>query len=152
MITASGCIFLATTTGRIMLQQRSDSCSYPNTWAFFGGKSESNERPIQTLLRELTEEIGELPKIQKVYPIYKFTSPDGNFIYNTFLISVLEEFVPTLNTESSGFCWARLDKFPQPLHPGVKAQLRNREIMDKIKTIHAFNYTDGSNWLDTLTN
>lgn len=151
MTKASGCIFLATNTGRVMLQQRSSTCSYPNTWAFFGGKAELDERPIQTLLRELEEEIGVLPKIQKVYPLYKFTSPDSKFTYNTFLISVFQEFVPDLNSESSGFCWVNLDRLPQPLHPGVKAQISNRELMAKIKTIHAFDYMDGPNWLDTLS-
>lgn len=151
MTNASGCIFLATNTGRVMLQHRSSTCSYPNTWAFFGGKAEIDERPIQTLLRELAEEIGTLPKIQKVYPLNKFTSADNKFTYDTFLISVFEEFVPHLNTESSGYCWVTLNKLPRPLHPGVKAQISNRELMAKVKTIHAFDYMDGSNWLDTLT-
>jgi 8-oxo-dGTP pyrophosphatase MutT (NUDIX family) len=151
MIRASGCIFLAANTGRVMLQQRSSTCSYPNTWAFFGGKAELGERPIQTLLRELEEEIGALPSIQKVYPLYKFTSADSKFVYDTFLISVFQEFIPTLNNESSGFCWVDLNRLPHPLHPGVKAQVSNRELMSKIKTIHAFEYMDGPNWLDTLT-
>jgi 8-oxo-dGTP pyrophosphatase MutT (NUDIX family) len=151
MVTASGCIFLAANTGRIMLQQRSVACSYPNTWAFFGGKSELGERPIQTLLRELEEEIGTVPRIQKVYPLHKFTSADKKFIYDTFLISVFEEFVPVLNSESSGFCWVHLEHLPRPLHPGVSSQLGNPDLLSKIKTIRTFDYTDGSDWVKTLT-
>jgi 8-oxo-dGTP pyrophosphatase MutT (NUDIX family) len=147
---ASGCLVLAIDTGRIMLQQRSGDTSHPRTWGFFGGKAEKDERPLQTLLRELEEEIGLLPDIQKVYPLNKFTSPDKNFVYNTFVVTVYDEFVPQLNDESNGFCWVKMGNWPRPLHNGAKAQLYNKDIIKKIKTIHETSSVDGSNWLDTL--
>jgi len=147
---ASGCLVLAMDTGRIMLQQRSGDTSHPRTWGFFGGKAEKDERPLQTLLRELEEEIGLLPDIQKVYPLNKFTSPDKNFVYNTFVVTVYDEFVPQLNDESNGFCWVKMGNWPRPLHNGAKAQLYNKDIIKKIKTIHETSSVDGSNWLDTL--
>jgi len=147
---ASGCLVLAMDTGRIMLQQRSGDTSHPRTWGFFGGKAEKDERPLQTLLRELEEEIGLLPDIQKVYPLNKFTSPDKNFVYNTFVVTVYDEFVPQLNDESNGFCWVKMGNWPRPLHNGAKAQLYNKDIIKKIKTIHETSIVDGSNWLDTL--
>lgn len=147
---ASGCLILAMDTGRIMLQQRSGDTSHPRTWGFFGGKAEKDERPLQTLLRELEEEIGLLPDIQKVYPLNKFTSPDKNFVYNTFVVTVYDEFVPQLNDESNGFCWVKMGNWPRPLHNGAKAQLYNKDIIKKIKTIHETSIADGSNWLDTL--
>lgn len=147
---ASGCVFLAVDTGRVMLQQRSTGSSHPRTWGFFGGKGEESERPIQTLLRELEEEIGLLPGVEKVYPLNKFTSPDKKFTYNTFVVAVYEEFVPVLNNESDGFCWIKIGNWPRPLHPGVKAQLFNKDIIKKIKTIHNNCAADGSNWLDSF--
>ena len=147
---ASGCLVLAIDTGRIMLQQRSGDTSHPRTWGFFGGKAEKDERPLQTLLRELEEEIGLLPDIQKVYPLNKFTSPDKNFVYNTFVVTVYDEFIPQLNDESNGFCWVKMGNWPRPLHNGAKAQLYNKDIIKKIKTIHETSSIDGSNWLDTL--
>ena len=150
MITASGCLFLAIDTGRVMLQQRSSNSSHPRTWGFFGGKGEKAERPIQTLLRELEEEIGLLPGVEKVYPLNNFVSPDKKFIYNTFVVAVYEEFVPVLNNESDGFCWVKIGNWPRPLHPGVKAQLFNKDIIKKIKTIHNNCAADGSNWLDSF--
>jgi 8-oxo-dGTP pyrophosphatase MutT (NUDIX family) len=147
---ASGCLVLAIDTGRIMLQQRSGDTSHPRTWGFFGGKAEKDERPLQTLLRELEEEIGLLPDIQKVYPLNKFTSPDKNFVYNTFVVTVYDEFIPQLNDESNGFCWVKMGNWPRPLHNGAKAQLYNKDIIKKIKTIHETSSVDGSNWLDTL--
>jgi len=147
---ASGCLFLAVDTGRVMLQQRSNESSHPRTWGFFGGKGEKAERPIQTLLRELEEEISMLPGVEKVYPLNKFTSPDKKFTYNTFVVAVYEEFVPVLNNESDGFCWVKIGNWPRPLHPGVKAQLFNKDIIKKIKTIHNNCAADGSNWLDSF--
>lgn len=149
-ITASGCIFLANDTGRVMLQQRSGNTSHPRTWGFFGGKSEQDERPIQTLLRELEEEVGILPDVQKIYPLTQFVSPDKKFVYNTFVVSMFEEFIPQLNNESNGFCWVKIGNWPRPLHNGAKAQLYNKDIIKKIKTIHDTSTKDGSNWLDTL--
>lgn len=150
MIQASGCLFLAIDTGRVMLQQRSAKSSHPRSWGFWGGKSEKGERPIDTLLRELDEEVGILPDVEKVYPLNKFTSPDKKFIYNTFVVAVYQEFLPVLNNESDGYCWVKLGNWPRPLHPGVKAQLYNKELIKKIKTIHDSCAADGSNWLDTL--
>lgn len=147
---ASGCLILSLDTGRIMLQQRSGTTSHPRTWGFFGGKSEENERPIQTLLRELEEEIGMLPDIQKVYPLNNFTSMNKKFIYDTFVITVHDEFIPQLNNETDGYCWVKIGNWPRPLHSGAKAQLYNKDIIKKIKTIHETAITNGSNWLDTL--
>lgn len=150
MIQASGCLFLAVDTGRILLQQRSEKSSHPRTWGFFGGKGERKERPIETLLRELNEEIGMLPDVEKVYPLNKFISPDKKFTYNTFVVAVFEEFIPVLNNESDGYCWVRIGNWPRPLHPGVKAQLYNKEIVKKIKSILESSEKNGDNWIDTL--
>lgn len=136
MIQASGCLILAKNTGKVLLQQRSPNVKYPGTWGFFGGKSEGQERPIETLLRELQEEIGSIPAYHKVFPLSSFTSNDNKFTYHTFVLLVKKEFVPKkLNIESSGYAWTSTDNFPQPLHPGVKSQLNNKHILKKIKTI-----------------
>jgi 8-oxo-dGTP pyrophosphatase MutT (NUDIX family) len=150
IIKASGCIFLSVSTGKIMLQQRSENSSHPRTWGFFGGKSEKDERPIETLLRELDEEIGLIPSVEKIYPLNIFTSPDKKFEYNTFVVAVYDEFVPVLNNESDGFCWIKIGNWPRPLHPGARAQLLNKNLVKKIRTIHDTCQNDGSNWLDTL--
>jgi len=149
-LNASGCIFLSIDTGRVLLQQRSEKSSHPRTWGFFGGKGEVGERPLETLLRELEEEVGMLPDVEKIYPLHKFISPDNRFEYNTFAVAVFEEFIPQLNNESDGFCWVKIGNWPRPLHPGTKAQLYNKEIVKKIRTIHETSSMNGSNWLDTL--
>jgi len=136
LITASGCLFLALDTGRICLQQRSSNTSHPRTWAFWGGKAEKDERPIETLLRELEEEIGMIPEMQKVYPLHTFDSKRGEFEYHTFVVTVYEEFIPILNNESDGYCWVKIGNWPRPLHPGSKNILYEKRIAKKIGTIY----------------
>ena len=137
MIIASGCIFLSIDTSRVMLQQRSGAVNHPRTWGFFGGKSEGNERPSETLYREMEEEIGLVPSIDKVIPINKFTSPNKKFIYNSFVVTVDDEFIPVLNNESDGYCWVKIGNWPRPLHPGAKIQFNSKQFIRKLKTVHA---------------
>ena len=137
MIIASGCIFLSIDTGRVMLQQRSGAVNHPRTWGFFGGKAEGNERPSETLYREMEEEIGLVPSIDKVIPINKFTSPNKKFIYNSFVVTVDDEFIPVLNNESDGYCWVKIGNWPRPLHPGAKIQFNSKQFVKKLKTVHA---------------
>ena len=133
---ASGCVILSLDTGRIMLQQRGSDTSHPRTWGFFGGKSENQERPVETLLRELQEEIGGIPSYDKIIPLNTFTSSNKKFIYYTFVVLVKREFIPILNTESDSFAWVNINSWPEPLHPGVKAQLYIKKIIQKLKTIY----------------
>jgi 8-oxo-dGTP pyrophosphatase MutT (NUDIX family) len=139
MIVASGCIFLSLDTGRVMLQQRSKNTSHPRTWGFFGGKSEPGERPVETLHREIEEEIGLVPDIQRVFPVHKFTATNGKFEYHTFIVTVEEEFIPVLNNESDGYCWIKIGNWPRPLHPGAKIQCHSNEFVKKVKTIYEKN-------------
>jgi len=152
MLTASGCCFLALNTGRIMLQQRSNSVSHPLTWSFWGGKKEKGERPIETLLRECREEMGELPDIEKVYPIHTFLSDDKKFTYHTFCITVYEEFIPITNGESSGYAWVKVNAWPKPLHRGARVVLEKPDMVDKIEAIweRQRDPAELSNWLDSF--
>lgn len=135
MIQASGCIFLSVTTGRVMLQLRSKHVTHPNTWGFFGGKGEDDERPIETLLREINEELGIIPQYLRIIPVNKFVATNRKFEYNSFVITVEKEFCPPLQSESSGYAWVNIGNWPQPIHPGAKVQCKSKEFIKKLKTI-----------------
>ena len=152
MINASGCLLLAADTGRLCLQQRSSDSTHPRTWAFWGGKAEPGERPIETAMRELEEEIGLTLDVQKIHPLHTFKSRNENFTYDTFVLVVPEEFIPLLNNESDGYCWVKVGNWPRPLHPGSKNILYDKKIVKKIGTIYKRiqSSADSPNWIAKL--
>jgi ADP-ribose pyrophosphatase YjhB (NUDIX family) len=149
VIRASGCIILSLDSGRICLQLRSENAKYGGTWSFWGGKQEQNEKPVETLLRELKEEIGLIPDIEKVYPLHRYVSRDKNFEYNAFVVTVYEEFIPNLNHESNGYAWVNIGCYPKPLHKGAKNVLLNASINKKIEAI--FQNKKESNGIDWVS-
>jgi 8-oxo-dGTP pyrophosphatase MutT (NUDIX family) len=129
-----GTFIYATSTGRYLFLLR-DTSKYSGTWGLAGGKIDPDEQLLSSLHRELSEELGYDFVDVKVIPIEKFTSDNGHFSYNTFLIPLDEEFTPTLNYEHRGYCWVSLEDHPKPLHPGVWRTINFSAVIDKIKTL-----------------
>lgn len=102
---------------------------------------EENESPKSALMRELTEEMGFIPEIEKIQPFDVYQSADGHFKYFSFVCLVEEEFVPTLNAESAGYCWVNLGEWPKPMHQGAKISFCNNKALAKLKAILK-EYTD----------
>ena len=132
---SAGTIFFSKKTQRYLFVLRSKKNRHENTWAFVGGKVEQNETAYAALKREIEEELGFIPIIEKTIPIEQFTSPKKNFEYHTFVSVVEEEFIPILNSENKGYAWTTIDGWPRPLHPGVFSTFKIEEIIKKIKTI-----------------
>lgn len=136
MITkAAGVLFLAKDTGRCLLQLRNSDKRHRHTWGFFGGTLEHDETPFQAIQRELVEEIGFVPELEKLNPIDIYQSRDKNFFYYSFVAVVEHEFHPTLNQESAGYAWVNIGTWPQPLHQGAKVTLHKNKGTDKLHTI-----------------
>jgi 8-oxo-dGTP pyrophosphatase MutT (NUDIX family) len=134
-LSASGTLFYSIKTKRVLMQLRSSNCSYPLTWSLWGGKSENNERPVETLLREIEEEMGETPEILKIYPLHKYISKDGSFEYNSFCCVVHDEFIPSLNKESAGYAWIEPNRWPKPLHNGARGFLLSKTFKNKLDAL-----------------
>jgi 8-oxo-dGTP pyrophosphatase MutT (NUDIX family) len=131
-----GAFIYCTTTKRYLFLLRNSS-KYSGTWGVVGGKIEQGERIIESLLREIREELGGTIQDSKLIPIEKFTSDNGNFTYHTFIAPVDTEFVPVLNNEHRGYCWVELEDHPKPLHPGVWRTINFNAVAAKIKTLEA---------------
>lgn len=132
-IVASGALFCSVNTKRFLFLHRSKSKS--GTWGIVGGKSEQGESPWEALKREINEEIGTTPEIIKTMPLGSYASKDGEFEFHTYVCLVRDEFIPTLNCEHSGYAWTSIDDIPNPIHPGVRNGLRNKENKAKLEVI-----------------
>ena len=134
-IVCSGGLFLAKDTKRFMFLLRTQGKT-AGTWGLVGGKKEpSDSTPYDTLKREISEEVGKTPAIKKIVPLELFTSNDQQFKYNTYVIIVEKEFIPTLNEEHAGYAWCDLNSWPRPLHQGVRTSLTNKTIKTKIELL-----------------
>lgn len=128
-----GAFIYCISTQRYLFLLRSNG-KFDGTWGLSGGKVDPGENLIDTLYREIREEVSVDFSEHKVIPIEKFTSDNGKFFYHTFILPVEEEFIPTLNDEHRGYCWVHLKDHPKPLHPGVWRTINFESIAEKLKT------------------
>jgi 8-oxo-dGTP pyrophosphatase MutT (NUDIX family) len=134
-IICSGGIFLSKSTKKFLLLHRSEGKT-AGTWGIVGGKHEpSDQTPYEALCREVQEEIGFLPDIEKTIPLEQYESKDGEFYYHTYVLLVKDEFMPKLNHEHSGYAWVDKDCWPKPLHSGLRTTLSSKTNKAKIDTI-----------------
>jgi len=118
----AGLLFLAKTTGRILLILQSEKWTVP-TFA----RSASLLEDADVLLKDYHS--------GRILPIELYLSEDKGFEYGTYVCLVTDEFltqaVPTL-------AWCGLDHLPKQLHSGLKTTLNNQLIRTKIDTIMEF--------------
>jgi hypothetical protein len=115
----AGLLFLAKTTGRILLILQDEKWTVP-TFA----RSASLLEDADVLLKDYHS--------GRILPIELYLSEDRGFEYGTYVCLVTDEFltlvVPTL-------AWCNLDYLPKQLHGGLKTTLNNQLIRTKIDTI-----------------
>jgi len=118
---AAGVMFVS--GNQILLTKRSLSCDYPGTWAFPAGGLEAGESPEEAARRECREEL----KYECSDLTQLSYSNDGHNEFTTF-VSRVEQFTPTLNSESDAFMWVDFGAYPANLHPGVQDLLGNNHL------------------------
>ena len=134
-IHCAGAVILARSTERFLFLHRSQGRT-AGTWGLAGGKVEAGDlTAYEALLREIGEELGAIPTIEKTVPVELYQSPDERFYYNTYVLIVADEFCPRLNQEHWGYSWVAYDHWPRPLHQGVKTTLSSRTTRAKLETI-----------------
>ena len=133
-IICSGAIFYTLNTNRFLFLHRAQS-KQNNVWGLVGGTNNETELPWEGLKREIIEEIGKLPLIQKTIPLETFVSDDRHFFYHTYLCIIEKEFIPTLNEEHNGYAWVDYKKWPKPLHRGLLSTLTSKTNQQKFETI-----------------
>lgn len=121
----AGILFVAESTGRVLLALRSRDTTFPGTWCVVGGHVEKGETPAEAATREAEEEVGYTGPID-LYRGHVFKSP--SFTYHNFVGFVPTQFRPVLNEESLEASWFDPERLPEPLHPGTEEFL---ESIDK---------------------
>lgn len=128
----AGCIFIARSTGRILLCHRSEHVEQPGTWGNWGGAINRGENPDDAVEREAIEETGH-PGPFELIPLYIFSK--GTFKYYNYLVMVDDEFSPTLDWESQGYKWVKWGEWPSPLHFGLQALFSDAQSVRKIMNV-----------------
>ena len=98
----------------LVIKRNKNEISYPNKWAFPGGKLEKGETLIHALRRECVEEVGiEIEDYKELLQDYTFVRPDGhNVIGFNFLVKSKLDKV-TLSQEFDDFKWVSLEELKE---------------------------------------
>jgi 8-oxo-dGTP diphosphatase len=103
--------------GRVLIAQRPPGKAMEGLWEFPGGKVEPGERPEETVIRELSEELGITVKEPCLAP-FTFTShtyPDFQLLMPLYVCRRWEGAVTA--REHSALKWVRpraLNQYPMP--------------------------------------
>jgi hypothetical protein len=115
----AGLLFLAKTTGRILLILQDERWTVPT----FSRKD--------SLLEDAKDLLSKYHS-GRILPIELYLSEDRGFEYGTYVCLVDCEFLTLVD---STIAWCNLDFLPKQLHNGLKATLNNQLIRTKIDTI-----------------
>lgn len=103
--------------GRVLIAQRPEGKTMAGLWEFPGGKVEGGERPEETLIRELQEELGITVKEDCLAPLTfaSHTYPDFQLLMPLYVCRRWEGTVTAL--EGQQLKWVRPNKlrdYPMP--------------------------------------
>ena len=132
LVNAAGVMFL-TPDKQVLFLQRGPGGDHEGEWCFPGGGMEEGEGPLECAKRETDEETGHMPDVPCV--LFARRRRDG-IDFTTYLCRITTPYIPTLNSESSGYSWAPASNPPEPLHPGCRIALARLE-MDELAIARA---------------
>ena len=103
--------------GRVLLAQRPEGKMMAGLWEFPGGKVEAGERPEETLIRELNEELGIVVKQECLAPL-TFAShvySDFHLLMPLYVCRRWEGFVEGREKQRLKWVWPNeLRNYPMP--------------------------------------
>ena len=110
----------------LIVKRSTSEIAYPGKWAFPGGKVEQGDSILDTLKREVQEEVGLDIENHKEY-LYDFTfvRPDGhNVVGFCFSVKAKSEHV-IISKDFEDFVWITPEEFAQYDHiPGMENEVK----------------------------
>jgi len=117
----AGVLIKCTETKRVFLLHRND----PNPkWALMSGGMDAGEKPIDTLIREIGEELSiNAENLIRFEYDRKEHIPEKNRTFYYYEGFTKIEFIPTLDHENLAYGWFSKNDLPSPLYQGLKEKI-----------------------------
>jgi 8-oxo-dGTP pyrophosphatase MutT (NUDIX family) len=116
----AGVLIKCLKTGRVFLLYRNDPTP---KWALMSGGMDEGEKPVDTLRREIGEELQiDASSIQFEYDRTEYI-PEKNRKFYYYKGFTMSEFKPTLDHENLKSGWFSKDKIPTPLYKGLNEKI-----------------------------
>ena len=132
--TVVGLLALCEATGRIFLVQRNDQNRY---WSLLSGGQEPGEQDLETLRREMKEElrVGRFDEME-IKPAGEEIAAGGRRLFRLYTATCQEEFHPILDDENLSWGWfdpegiskvngqSHFYGLPARLYPGLREKIQ----------------------------
>ena len=117
----AGVLIKCIKTGRIFLLHRNDPSP---KWALMSGGMDEGEKPIDTLIREIGEELS-IDAQSLIKFEYDRTEhiPEKNRVFHYYKGFTMSEFIPKLDHENLDYGWFPKNKIPTPLYKGLAEKI-----------------------------
>ena len=99
----ASCLLAVNQFDRVLLARRSTKVSHPHLWGHPGGYCDEKESFKDCVVREATEELGPLPKLEWVCYSDFIDEP---FTCRSFLTRTMHSWIPILNEENEDYGWS----------------------------------------------
>ena len=132
--TVVGLLMLCKPTGRVFLAQRNDRNLY---WSLLSGGQEPGEQDLETLRREMKEElrVGRFDEME-IKPAGEEIAAGGRRLFRLYTATCQEEFHPILDDENLSWGWfdpegiskvngqSHFYGLPARLYPGLREKIQ----------------------------
>ena len=119
---SAGALIMCIKTQKILLLLRNDKTP---TWSCVAGGMEKDENPLETLKREIKEELSISSDIINLKKIGVENIDKKNMVFHYYVGLTSEEFKPTLNNENLKWGWFAKNEIPTPLFEGMSEKIKN---------------------------
>ena len=96
---------------RVLITQRRADQSLPLQWEFPGGKVEPGESPTDALARELSEELGVVAVVGKIWDVLFHAYPTFDLVMLVYVCRLAAGETPR-TVEVADLVWVRTDELP----------------------------------------